>query len=365
MVYGLWTMDYGLSTKPLVHDYAIFPRSLYYLNQTCLNKRLKIFLNYFLGPALFIWLAYSIYQQVQRQDDIQQSWGMILQSLNGPQSWKLILAILLLFLNLSIESYKWKLLVSKVQKVSFAKALKATITGNALVFNSINRFGESAARSIYLDDGNRLKGMAISMVGSMSIIITTFSFGIAGMLYMRFFIFDATHHLEGLSMFWMTGLMSVLGFATALLYLLYFKLSWLIRLLEKIPIVARYRFVVENMESLGWQFLTKILLLSVFRYVVFLVQYVLVMQVFEVGIGIWDTIALVSVLLIILTIIPSITLAEIGIRGKVSLQLFGILSNNLLGIIASTGSIWIINLIIPAIIGSIFLLGIRLFRNNK
>lgn len=290
---------------------------------------------------------------------------MILTSIRGPQSWKLIIAIILLSLNIGIEAFKWKILVSPVQKISFWKAIKATVTGHALVFNSINRFGESAARSVYLDEGYRLKGMAISMVGSMSLIIVNLFIGLLGMLYMRVFILDATHHLEGLSMFWLTGLMSVLSFGTILLGLIYYKLSWLIRLLEKIPLVARYRFVVENMEKLHWQFLTKILLLSVLRYVVFIVQYVLIMQVFEVGTGVCDTAALVAVMLLVLSIIPTVTLAELGIRGEVSLQLFGLLSTNLLGIVASTGSIWIINLIVPAIAGSIFLLGIRLFRNNK
>lgn len=290
---------------------------------------------------------------------------MILASASGSQSWKFILVVLLLGANFGVEAFKWKVLVNSVQKVSFGKAMKATLSGHALVFNSINRLGESAARSLYLDDGHRLKGMAISMVGSMSLIIVNFVMGLLGMLYMRFFILDATHHLEGLSMFWLTGLMSVLCFGTILLVVMYYKLSWLIRLLEKIPFVARYRFVVENMEKLDWWFLTKILLLSALRYVVFIVQYVLMMQVFEVGISAVDTAALVAVMLLVLSIVPSITLAELGIRGEVSLLLFGLLSTNLLGIIATTGSIWIINLIIPAIAGSIFLLGIRLFRNNK
>jgi len=290
---------------------------------------------------------------------------MIQASVNGPQSWKFILAVLLLGANFGIEAFKWKVLVSTVQKVSFWKAMKATLSGHALVFNSINRLGESAARSLYLDEGHRLKGMAISMAGSMSLIIVNFVMGLCGMLYMRIFIIDATHHLEGLSMFWLTGLMSILCFGTILLILMYYRLSWLIRLLEKIPLVARYRFVVEHMEKLDWRFLTKILLLSLLRYVVFIVQYVLMMQVFEVGIGIIDTASLVAVMLLVLSIVPSITLAELGIRGEVSLLLFGLLSTNLLGIIATTGSIWIINLIIPAIAGSVFLLGIRLFSNNK
>lgn len=330
-----------------------------------LNKKLKIFLNYFLGPILFVWLSYSIYQQVQRQSDLQQSWDMILSSFTGPHAWKLYLVIALMLLNWGIEALKWQILVGPVQKVSYWRAFRAVFSGQALAFNTINRLGESAGRAMYLEEGHRLKGIAISLVGSMSQIIITFVLGLFAMLYMRIFILDATHHLEGLSIFWLTGLMSVLTLGTALFVLLYFRLSWMIRLLEKIPFVAKYKFVVENMEELSWLFLTKILLLSAARYVVFVVQYVLLLQVFEVGINSVDAASLVSVMFLVLAIVPTIALAELGFRGKVSIQLFGLLSSNTIGIIATAAGIWIINLIIPAIAGSVFLLGIRLFRNNK
>lgn len=290
---------------------------------------------------------------------------MILKAVRGPGSWQLILTVVLMGFNIVVEAFKWKMLVGSVQKITLWKAVKATLSGHAMVLNSVNRLGESAARSVFLDEGHRLKGMAISMVGSISLILVNLFMGLLGLLYMRIFITDATHQLKGLSEFWLTGLMTVLSFGTILLGIMYYKLSWFIRLLEKIPVVARYRFVVEKMEQLPWQFLTKILLLSALRYVVFIVQYLLVLQLFEVGSDLPGMAALVAVMLLILSIIPTITLAELGIRGEVSLQLFGLVSSNLLGIIASTGSIWIINLIVPAIAGSIFLLGIRLFRNNK
>lgn len=330
-----------------------------------LNKKLKIFLNYFLGPILFVWLSYSIYEQIQRQSDVQQSLDMILASFTGHQAWKLYLVIVLMLVHWSIESVKWQLLVKPIQKVSYLRAFRALFSGHAIAFNSINHIGESAGRVMYLEEGHRLKGIAISMVGSMSLIITTFVLGLCSMLYMRIFILDATHHLEGLSIFWLTGLMSVLTIGTALFTLLYFRLSWMVRLLEKIPFVAKYKFVVENMEALHWWFLTKILFLSIARYVVFVVQYLLLLQVFEVDVDALDAASLVSVMFLVLAIVPTIGLAELGFRGKVSIQLLGLLSSNTIGIIATAAGIWIINLLIPAIVGSVFLLGIRLFRNNK
>jgi hypothetical protein len=332
--------------------------------QSTLNKQLKIFLNYFLGPILFIWLSFSIYQQIRDQKNLEESWMMIRSSFSGPRSLKLLTVFILVFINYALEAAKWRIIQASIQKVSFWKAFKAVLSGHAVAFNSINRIGDTAGRVLFLDEGNRLKGIALSFVGSMSLIIVHLVFGLLGMLYMRINILDATHHVEGLSLFWMNGLMSMLTVGLSIFILLFFRLSWLIRLLEKIPFVAKYRFVVENMESLQWQFLTKVLFFSAIRYVVFIVQYFLLFQVFDVNMNFFDAAALVMVMFLVLTIIPSITLAELGLRGNISIQLFGMLSNNTLGIVATAAGIWIMNLIIPAIIGGFFLLGVRFFNRT-
>lgn len=286
---------------------------------------------------------------------------MIKSCISGPQSGKLLLVIILVLINYSIESLKWKIIQSSIQKISFWKAYKAVLSGHAIAFNSINRIGDTAGRVLYLNEGNRLKGAALSFVGSISIIIIHILFGLAGMTYMRINILDATHSLEGLSLFWMTALMSILTLGVSILILLFFRLSWLIRLLEKIPFVAKYRFVIEHMESLQWRFLTKILVISAVRYVVIVMQYVFLLQVFNVSLDFFDASALVMVMFLVLMVIPSITMAELGLRGSISLQLFGMLSDNTLGIVATAVGIWIITQIVPAIIGSFFLLGIRFF----
>jgi len=42
-----------------------------------LNKNIKILVNYFFGPILFIWLAWSIYNQIRHQPDLSMSWQRI------------------------------------------------------------------------------------------------------------------------------------------------------------------------------------------------------------------------------------------------------------------------------------------------
>jgi MFS family permease len=314
--------------------------------------------------VLFVWLSYSIYRQVREQGDVQQSWRLILAAFSGPQLEKLVVVMLLMFLNWGIEARKWQFVVKGVQRVSFGRAFRAVFSGQALGFNTLNRVGESAGRALFLEEGNRLRGILLSVVGSMSQIIVTFVTGLFSLLYLRIYILDNSHHLEGLSVFWLDGLLYIITIGVLLFMLLYFRLSWCVQLLEKIPWIAKHRFFVQKLEDFHWKELTIILLLSMFRYVVFVVQYVLLLQVFEVTIPWQDAASLVSVMFLVLAIVPTIALAELGFRGKVSLQLFGLLSANTVGIIATAAGIWIINLIIPAIGGSLFLLGIRLFRNK-
>jgi MFS family permease len=329
-----------------------------------LNKKLKIFLNYFVGPLLFAWLSVSIYSQIKHQHDVRTSWDQIRSAFGGPQLGKFCIVGFLMFVNYGLEAIKWQILMNSIQKVSFWRAYRAVFAGQALGFNTLNGVGGSAGRVLFLKEGNRLRGIVLSVVGSMSQVIITFLLGLISLFYLRTHVFINNHSLDKLSVFWYDSLLYVISIGIVLFILLYFRLSWFIQILEKIPFIARYKFFVQKLEEFHWKELTRLLMLSFGRYVVFLVQYVLLLQVFEVNIAPLDAASLVSAMFLILAIMPTISLAELGFRGKLSLQLFGMLSSNAIGIVASAAGIWIINLMIPAIVGSLFILGIRLFRNK-
>jgi hypothetical protein len=180
-------------------------------------------------------LVYSIYQQIQRQTDVHQSWQAIQSAITGEQSWKFFLVIVLMFLNWGLEARKWQVLVSSIQQVSFFRAFRAIFSGQAVAFNTINRMGESAGRAIFLDEGNRIRGIILSIVGSMSQLLITFLIGLCSLIYVRWHILDNTHHLEGLSLFWLDGLIYLISIGLVIGITLYFRLSWVTQLLEKIP----------------------------------------------------------------------------------------------------------------------------------
>ncbi len=74
---------------------------------------------------------------------------------------------------------------------------------------------------------------------------------------------------------------------------------------------------------------------------------------------------LISVLYLILALVPTIALLEIGLRGQLGIMLFQIYSSNTVGIYAATTGIWLLNLVMPALAGSILAAGLKIFNTRK
>jgi len=67
----------------------------------------------------------------------------------------------------------------------------------------------------------------------------------------------------------------------------------------------------------------------------------------------------------IMAITPTIELLEIALKIVVTKEIFAIFTVNTLGIGSVITTIWFINLVIPATIGSLLILGIKLFKKDE
>jgi hypothetical protein len=76
--------------------------------------------------------------------------------------------------------------------------------------------------------------------------------------------------------------------------------------------------------------------------------------------GFW----IISILFLVMAIVPSFAIADLGIRGKFSIALLTLYSSNTIGIIGTTFGIWFLNLFIPALTGSFLILATRIFRER-
>ena len=310
---------------------------------------------------MLVVLCFSLYRQLIRQTDLELRWQQIKTSW---LSWKFFVVIFLMLVNWGIEARKWQLLVGHVQQFTFIKALKSVLSGCSITMLTPNRIGEYGGRVLFLDEQHRIKGISLTIVGSISQLLITMIMGCLGLFFLRFFSHNNSNALNVLPHFWGDVLIYFSVTCTLLLFLFYIRLGWLVRLMEKVPAFSKVVRHITVLDEFAAKQLVQILSLSLLRYAVFVLQYVLLLQVMQVGIEVWLSFWLITVFYLVLAVAPTIGFLEMPIRAKASIELMQLYSTNILGIQTAALGIWIINLVIPALIGSLLILGIKIVKDK-
>ena len=323
-----------------------------------MNKSIKILLKWFVGPLLAVWLFYSLYQQVMAQPDIDTSIAIIKALPFGADAWKFWMVIVFVFVNWGLEARKWQLLLKVLQPVSFMAAFRSVLCGVTFSLNTPNRMGEYAGRILFVDEGKRIKAITLSIAGGMAQLIITMLMGCFGLIYLLYHS-DASAASLGISVFWLRVFLTGSVAGTLVFIFFFFRMHWLIRLLEKLPYAHKFSKYINVLETFDAKILLRLLSISFWRYVVFVLQYIFMLQILQVEQSVWTGFWIVTVMFWILAIIPSFSIADLGIRGTVAKTLFSY-SSNTIGILTATFGIWFVNLFIPALIGSVLILGIKI-----
>ncbi len=265
-----------------------------------------------------------------------------------------------MFVNWGLETRKWQLLLRHLHKISFGEAFKAILSGLAFALNTPNRIGEYGGRVLFIPDGKRVKAVSLTLAGSFSQLLVTFILGGIGLFFLSDKI-TASSAFSSLQV-WITALQVLVFFIVMVGCIIYFRLGWLVKVIEKIPGAQTYIRHVSVLKELNVTILLNVMLLSLLRFLVFIIQYNLMLQLMQVEMGWWSGFWTVSVLFLLLATLPTIALLELGLRWEYSIMLFGLFSVNILGIYAAATGIWLINLVLPAMAGSLFILGIRVIK---
>lgn len=313
-----------------------------------MNKSRKIALNYALGIALTALLLWSLYHQVtvqlgRVQDD---AWKQ-----TGP-SWLLLAALLLMPLNLGLETIKWYLLARMAQPLSKAEALKSYLAGIAFSLITPNRIGEYPGRLLYLKRRSTFRLINVSVLGSFAQLLALFLWGSAALLYFCL----RTSYWWGWPV--LTGcLLMTIGVG-----MIYLRLESWLPLLERYPRLRKWVVYTRLLGRFSFREQMRILGLSLLRFAVFTAQYLILLRWMNVQAPLAEGYMTAALFFWVMAVIPSIALAELGVRGEVGLRLFGRFSANTIGILGATTGLWCINLLLPALAGSMLLLRMRLLR---
>jgi hypothetical protein len=316
---------------------------------------------------------FFIINQVFWKQDLPALIKALEKDLNSPDFiGTLLFVLLLMFVNWLLEAMKWRKLISKIEHISLAQSVIAVLTGVTISSFTPNRVGEYFGRAFILKKASHIEGILITILGSMSQLLITILTGSLALLVFLPIFMPGTEFTMGYLYY---SFIAVVILFDSLLLGLFFNLSFLSTWKEKIlqTSLSRIRKFFRVFTFYSNSELWIVVVFSFARYVVFSTQYILLLHVLGVNIPFYYAYLLISLIYFVMAIIPTITLTELGIRGSVAIYFFSFYFSPLsavsaelnLGILMASVLIWVINLGLPAVAGSIFLFRLQFFRNNE
>lgn len=263
------------------------------------------------------------------------------------------LAVLGMPLNLGLETMKWWFMVKKSgNKIHFFDAWKSVFAGLTTGIFTPNRIGEYAGRIAFLPASARVQGAVFLFVDRICQMIITLWMGTFSMEYfwrykqavlMVSFNFPPTYWQ------WVRICLLSSSLVAPLILLLLPKIArWSENHSLGFPFLRK---IATSFASLNVAVLSPVLLLGLSRYIVFSLQYVVLISAFGFE-GPWILIfSMVWMIFLIKSIIPSITLTELGIRESVALAVMGAFGVPAYIAFSSTFILYVINIILPSLLG--------------
>jgi len=301
---------------------------------------------------------FLLYRQINKQPDLEARWHEIQECWRNPIFW---LAVMMLFVNWGIEAIKWKLLLSPLQKIGLLHAFKSVFAGCSVTMFTPNRTGEFGGRILFVAPENSIKAISATIVGSISqlsvtMIVGAFSLAVLTNETASYKLLKELPWVFNSSVFYFSLLIGVL------LLLFFFRLDFLISFLSRFELFNKIASYVSFIRLFDRKILLRILFYSLIRYLVFILQYIFLLQVLQVHINFFQGFELLAVFYLVMAIMPTIGFTELPVRATASVLIIGLFSDNTLGIQAAAFGIWLINLVIPSVIGSFFILGNKIYR---
>jgi len=262
--------------------------------------------------------------------------------------------VLLMVVNWVLESFKWQYLARTLVSISIWEAIEAVFCGLTWAIFTPNRIGEYGGRVMFLPNRKRIHGVFAMAVGSFGQNVITNITGLLAALWFIYYFLNINT--------WLYLGIAVLAVAfLALLNIFYFNIKWLVGLLDRIRFLEKYRRFFDIMGRYSHRELLTVIGYSLARFFVFSFQYYLVIHLLIPELPFFQMMMTVIVFIFIQSAMPSLDLLDIGVRSFTAAHLFSYITNQQLAIIAAVSSIWLVNLIIPAALGSVFVLKLRFF----
>lgn len=323
-----------------------------------INYKAKKLLSYIVKITIVICSLYFIYSEIFKNENFESIILSFQTAIQEPKNIFLLIPVIVLMpINWILESKKWKFLISKIEEISIIDSLKAVFTGLTISAFVPSRAGEFLGRITYVKSADRVKASLITILGSFGQLTITITMGaLATVICLLGFSF---WEIEEVIKIPLLILFSIIALMTPILYL---NSSVLGYLLNQLPFLRKFQEYIDVFKMYSSKDLWTVLSYSLSRYLIFTLQFILLLYFFNVSISPANAIMSVALIFFTLATIPTTLLYELGVREAVSIYFIGLLSADKLGVISATFSLWLVNIAIPAIIGSIYVFSAKILK---
>ena len=265
----------------------------------------------------------------------------------------LVLAGILVLCNWGLEARKWQLLISPFEKISWIHSFQSILAGITISIFTPNRVGEFTGRIFFLRKADKVAASLRSVFGSFVQLMVTIMVGCICIVFYT----QKKYNVH-------TPLQSFLDpdkkwSLIILVLLLFIALLAIFRL----PYFLNWKQHIQSFFKIPRIHFFQSLFLSVIRYWVFTTQFFLIVIAFGIEIEYSSAFVLIAITFLITAVIPTFALTEIVVRSAVAVTVFGAIDKAQPEVVAAASFLlWIINLAIPAFIGSLFIGKLQFFK---
>jgi hypothetical protein len=275
---------------------------------------------------------YFIYGQLAHNDKL--NWVLFLEKFNKNKSVLGISFLLFLsILNRFFEILKWQNLVSSFKKISLFESTNQVLSALTAGLFTPNGIGEYAGKALFFEKGQTKNIIFLNLICNGAQVLVSLFFGIIGLFYLGYFKWDL------ILIATIIGILT-LGFTLKKFDIKGYSIEKLIQKLNEIP---------QKIHQKNFY-------LAVCRYLVFSHQYYFLFLAFDVQLPYFTLMGAIASVYFLASSLPTFQFLDFAVKGSVALYFFGILGVNEWIVVFISTIIWFLNLVLPAVIGSYFVL---------
>jgi hypothetical protein len=306
----------------------------------------------FLLLGLLVW---ALYRELNGKVDAHAFTDLIWQRWADGEWTLLLAAVLLMPVNWSLEILKWRTLLRPFWKIPLSVAVQAVAAGVALSLITPNRVGDYGGRVLAVPAAHNWAAVLATAAGSMAQLIALLSGGLAGAFFYLRERALLPAQIEG--MWWLVVL------ATLLLLAAFFNLPLLAKLLQRINIPERWTAPFSRLAAYRAPVLLQGLIWAFLRYFVYVLQYYLLLRFFGVELAFGAALGGIATIYLLQVCLPLPPLAALLARGEAALLIWAPFSPAPLHLLSATFALFIINLLLPALLGAVFIVKINVLKS--